>query len=277
VESLLVQSHKDLTVVVVNDGDPDPPWNELAHIRDPRLVRFSLQANRGPYFASAVVLEATTAPYFLIQDADDWSAPNRVACLLDRLERDRSDLAVSAQPQYVERAGGHFLLSIRWERASSVAPKTEPTFDPRLTPSFRYRAPHAGLFRAKSLRQVGGYCAGFRVGYDTLLTNLVLMTGRISHVPLPLYFRLVRPESLTHSSQTGVGSAFASSTHQRIVRLYRACFFHYSQFLAGRMDSMRLKEAICDVCSRGVSPAAKKQLLLETDRLRQNRVNQGGL
>ena len=43
VESLLAQSHSNITVVVVCDGDPRPPWPELAHIRDPRLVQFALK------------------------------------------------------------------------------------------------------------------------------------------------------------------------------------------------------------------------------------------
>src|ERR1700692_1505713 len=77
--SLLSQTHSNITVVVVNDGDPKSPWSELADIRDPRLVRFDMTANHGPYFASAVVLNATTAPYFLVQDADDWSTPDRAA------------------------------------------------------------------------------------------------------------------------------------------------------------------------------------------------------
>src|SRR5690606_4514374 len=79
VESILQQTYTDIQVVVVNDGDPRPPWEALSHIDDPRLVRFSLPENYGPYFAHAVVLAATSSPYFLVQDADDWSDPERIA------------------------------------------------------------------------------------------------------------------------------------------------------------------------------------------------------
>src|SRR5437588_10894426 len=47
VESLLKQTYHNLTVVVVNDGDPEPPWRELADINDRRLVRVSLPYNFG--------------------------------------------------------------------------------------------------------------------------------------------------------------------------------------------------------------------------------------
>src|SRR5262245_6669645 len=82
VESILNQTHANLTLVVVNDGDPDPPWPELAHIGDRRLVRFDLSRNYGLYFAIQVVLAATDAPFFAVQDADDWSDPPRIARLL---------------------------------------------------------------------------------------------------------------------------------------------------------------------------------------------------
>src|SRR5262245_35812210 len=70
VESILEQTYHHLTVVVVNDGDPEPPWDQLAHIDDPRLVRFNLAANYGRYFVDAVVLNATPDLYFVVQDAD---------------------------------------------------------------------------------------------------------------------------------------------------------------------------------------------------------------
>src|SRR5712692_1784143 len=78
VESILGQSHTNLTLVVVNDGDDDPPWDQLTYIDDPRLVRFDMRSNHGRYFADTVVLNATTDNYLVIQDADDWSEPDRI-------------------------------------------------------------------------------------------------------------------------------------------------------------------------------------------------------
>jgi len=58
-ESILGQTYTNLTLIVVNDGDDDPPWDQLADIRDSRLVRFDLKSNHGRYFADAVVLNST--------------------------------------------------------------------------------------------------------------------------------------------------------------------------------------------------------------------------
>jgi glycosyltransferase involved in cell wall biosynthesis len=256
VESLLAQTHRDLTVVVVNDGDPDPPWPELAHIDDPRLVRYSLLANRGCFFAEAVVHNATSAPYFLIQDADDWSAPYRIECLLNRLDLDRSEFAASAQPQCVAHDGRYEILNVLWRNVK-----------PRLTATFEHICSHVGLFRTQSLREIGGYYAGFRVGYDAVLPSLMLMTGRISHVSLPLYYRLKRPESLTYSPQTGIGSSYNKTSMQHIAALYQECFGHYRRFLAGRLDSAQLKETIRRVSRRHVSAQDRSRLIRETQRL----------
>jgi len=270
VQSLLDQTHRNITVVVVNDNDPEQPWDLLEDIRDPRLVRFSLLVNHGPYFANAVVLNACTAPYFLIQDADDWSASTRVATLLERLESEGSDLAISAQPQYVEYGHGNKVLDVRWATVSCNCMEGRRfVVRPRVAPEFAYRVPHAGLFRSNSIRRVGGYYGGFRIAYDTLLTNLILMTGRVSHVAQPLYYRLVRPESLTHSPLTGFRSAHARKVHRAIVALYRRCFSWYSEYLAGRVDSRRLGEVIRGSIARNISASDSHQLAMETQRLKQ--------
>src|SRR6516162_10435922 len=89
VVSLLGQTYKDIVVVVLNDADLEtPPWPMLSDIRDSRLIRFDLSHNRGPYFASQVLLSASRYPYFLVQDADDFSHTERVALLLQAMTKD---------------------------------------------------------------------------------------------------------------------------------------------------------------------------------------------
>jgi glycosyltransferase involved in cell wall biosynthesis len=268
VDSLLAQTHRNITVVVVNDGDPEAPWDLLRDITDPRLVRFNLLANHGPYFANAVVLNATSAPYFLMQDADDWSSSTRAAELLAGIERDGSDLAVSAQPQYVQTAQGNRIVDMRWASVANRETQRGYVVRPVLTPAYAYRAPHAGLFRSDAIRRLGGYYGGFRLSYDTLLTNLILMTGSVSHVPRPLYYRLVRQESMSHCSATGTRSAHARQVNQAIRAIYRRCYTYYSAYLAGRIDSRQLSGSIRAQVLRNVTPPDARWLAIESERLR---------
>jgi glycosyltransferase involved in cell wall biosynthesis len=269
VDSLLQQTHRNLTIVVANDGDEDPPWDELAAIHDARLVRFELKRNRGPFFATSVVLHAVDAPYLLIQDADDWSDRRRVSLLLAALERDQSNFAVSTQSLYIQRDASLHLSGVRWTECS-MAPSPPDRFvvNPCLTSEYRYRVPHHGLFRCRALRDVGAYYAGFRLSYDRLLTNLMLMTGRVSHVPLPLYYRLIRAESITHSPTTKWNSEMGRHEFEIGQRFYSLCFEQYREYVAGRLSPTALLTFIQKTTQQHVITAERSELHSEVQRLR---------
>lgn len=210
VESVLAQTHRDLLLVVVNDGDDQtPPWPELAHITDPRLIRFDMPANHGRYFADAVVLAACSTPWFALCDADDWAEPGWLADMLAEATRRRLDAVYT--PQWVHHG-------------PDDPGRVEPVGDlNRLRPNMHQIAHHAALYRAEALRAVGGPHPGFRVGFDTLLTSLMALTGRVKGLREPLYHRVSRPGSLTTSPDTGFGSPHRVEAAQRLQDLYAAC------------------------------------------------------
>ena len=275
VESLLAQTHRNLTVVVVNDGDPDAPWSELAHIDDPRLIRFSLDLNYGPYFAHQLVLGASTTPYFLVQDADDWSTPTRVAALLQALISEGSDLAFSAWQQYRAEVNGNLQPdAIRWRRRQPGDPLLAVPgqrelflFDPLLNEHFVNRAAHHGIFRREALESIGGCYAGFRMNYDTLLTNFLLMTGRVSFVEEPHYQYVLRPDSLSHSHATGIRSPIRIATKQRLAEMYREAFEHYRAWMRQQLSSAQFTDRIRHLASRNITPELRHALRVETARL----------
>jgi hypothetical protein len=138
----------------------------------------------------------------------------------------------------------------------------------RVDETFAYRAPHAGLIRSDSLRKIGGYYGGFRVGWDTLLTNMILMTGSISWTSEPLYYRLVRVDSLTHSTHTGAESEYASRVSACLRTLYRDCYEAYRCHQAGMMSRNLLSEYIKQISQRYVSEDERLALSSEARRLR---------
>ena len=258
VESILNQTRSNLTLVVVNDGDPNSPWPELAHIDDGRLVRFDLPRNYGLYFAVQVVLAATDAPFFALQDADDWSEPPRIARLLAHLCTAEADLALSAYYRH---------QTIKGE--VHVAPHSGyPGRGRKLTEHFQFRAMHMGLYRSEALRRIGGYYGGFRVSYDMLLTNLMLMTGKIAYVDEPLYHRRIRPASLTTSQATGFGSPVRVAAVQQLRQLYRQAFALYTSYQAGAVDAATLVGAIRALCAANVPMEDRQALAVEANSLR---------
>jgi glycosyltransferase involved in cell wall biosynthesis len=255
VQALLAQTYSNITVVVVNDADFEtPPWPELSDIDDTRLVRFDLKENKGPYFATQLVLSATTAPYLLIQDADDWSHPERIQKLLAALDCDKADFAISAQSLFREElySSGE-PPDIRWvEKLNGTLLLNDLTdkfkVNTKLTGHFLYRSAHHGLFRTEVLRKIGGYYGGFRTSYDTLLTNFILMVGKIAHVPEPLYYRLIRPTSLTQSVETGYRSVQRKQILLKLEEIYSTTYKFYKSYLRGKITGDNLIKSIRSTC-----------------------------
>jgi len=225
--SLLSQTYPYLRIIVINDGDPEPPWHSLADISDPRLIRFDLSENRGPYFALAVALEATPDRLLLVQDADDWSAPHRVATLMQIMRRDASQYAFSTQAQFSDHPSGGIIFH-------------EPMFptgpDTTVRSRLKYRMPHQGLFRTEALRRLGGYYGGFKFNYDTLLTSLFLLAGRVSWSSDHLYWRRLRPTSLFHAPDTGWRSLARQQMHAEMAEFYRHAYRDYQNFVMRRVS-----------------------------------------
>lgn len=235
VESLLHQSYPWVRVVVVNDGDSHAPWESLADIADPRLLRFDVKVNRGPYFATAVVLEATPDDFLLIQDADDLSAPRRVELLFELLQREKSNYACSTLAQFHQDREGRLHTDAP---LYSSGPPREPMSE------LASRIPHHGLFRTDALRQLGGYYGGFRFGYDELLTGLLQLAGPVSWSPAQLYWRRLRPDSLTRAPETGMRSARRNAMRADMRQLYRHAYAEHCRFRAGQIDHGQLMHAL---------------------------------
>lgn len=269
VESLLAQTYPWIRIVVVNDGDPDPPWREVAHVRDPRLTRFELQSRMGPYFALELARQATPDPYFLVQDADDWSAPDRVWRLVDLLAEGKADFAVSAQPQFGEGPHGESrILSVRWDGFANGHRGGAFKIDIHPTPEYRLRVPHHGLFRSETLHRLGGYYGGHFIGSDKFLLNLLIMIGRVAWTPLPLYYRLMRETSLTYSRETGCNSIYHAGVERELAHDYQIAFRQYSAFREGAIDQSEFEVRLRELRQRRVDVRARRFLAAQVGRLR---------
>ncbi|HUT64389.1 MAG TPA: glycosyltransferase [Anaerolineae bacterium] len=258
VESILNQTYKDLILIVVNDGDENPPWDELEHINDPRLIRFELSSNRGRYFADAVVLEATSSPYFLIQDADDWSDPTRIEVLMKKMNEDDSIGAISSS--YLMRS-----VNGRIQRNQKIL---YPRLEKPLTRRFEFRSDHHGLFFSEALKKIGGYYAGFRIGYDTLIVNMLLMIGQISYVEQPLYNRIIRSNSLTTSSRTGMRSTQRLEVRAQLEKMYEDIFTFYEQYHNQQIDHETLVGLIRKNIQSQLSSDVNQEIMYNKNRLR---------
>ncbi len=88
VRSVLEQTHTHLEVLVVDDGSTDGSVECLEAEIEDRRVRILRQANAGKPAAMNRALDAARGEFYVIQDADDLSYPERVERQLARLQSD---------------------------------------------------------------------------------------------------------------------------------------------------------------------------------------------
>lgn len=209
--SVLGQSYRRIRLLVLNDGD-DSSHAALEGITDERLFIHDLKTSRGRYFADAIALEANPYPYFSPHDADDWSERTR----LEMLRRGIIGHDACFSNQVVHDLQGNKVSELYHDRLK------EP-----LTENIRHFAHHHALFTTEVLR--GLYHPGFRIGYDTLLTNLVRIRGKVRYLKSPLYHRVGRADSLSRNEATRWGSPARQAAFERITDLYRKALAEPSQ------------------------------------------------
>ncbi|MBB4935654.1 glycosyltransferase involved in cell wall biosynthesis [Lipingzhangella halophila] len=201
--SILGQTHRDLTCLVVNDGDdPAPLRAALDGIDDGRLVVVDLPHNRGRYFVDAVTAQACLTEWWVPHDADDASEPHRIEALLAAAEQG-TDAVFS--PFTNHREDGRV-------EHRAIRGRTP---DRRM----RYTAHLSQLWRTSAARRLTH--PGYRVAYDAVMTTAALYYGHVVIHGEPSYHRIRQPESLVTSVATGRGSPHRRETRQKLKRLWR--------------------------------------------------------
>jgi len=176
VTSILAQTHRNMRLVVVGDGQ-EPP---LSKVRDSRLIVYTLPQNRGTYFALQLVLQASPDAWHAPHGADDWTDPTHLESLL-ALGKD----AVAMGTVWIHNGDQVRVESIGKEGW------------------------HVGIFRSERLKALGGYDPSARLSQDTHVLKLLdLMGGYHRHkLANPTYHVWKHAGQLTHGPRTGLHSA----------------------------------------------------------------------
>lgn len=155
IDSILTQTVRELELVVVDDGSTDETAALVKGMGDPRLrylplehMGISLSLNEG--------LRAARAPVVAVQDADDWSLPERLERELALLDA-RPDVAVvGARMREVGPDGQE--LRARTAFAAGDAGRALMRFNP---------IPNSvAAFRREPALAVGGYDPRYRYAMD---------------------------------------------------------------------------------------------------------------
>lgn len=77
IDSLLAQTEPNFEIIVIDDGSTDNTFEIVKSIQDSRIKVFR-QINQGRVATRNRALQLSRGKYIILQDADDWSEPDRL-------------------------------------------------------------------------------------------------------------------------------------------------------------------------------------------------------
>jgi glycosyltransferase involved in cell wall biosynthesis len=192
--SLAAQHRPPEAIVVIDDASAEPPRVVVERFDDVTLL--VADENRGPYRLVQQVIDETDFDAYLFQDADDWSAP-------ERLER----LLAVAEETGAELIGSDYLLvaTVDGRAVRHIFPP-DPVAALRARPTCHALQHPTSLVARSLVTRLGGYATGMRFSGDDEFLRRAAYTGRIANVAEVLYYRRHREGSLTSAADTGHGS-----------------------------------------------------------------------
>jgi glycosyltransferase involved in cell wall biosynthesis len=163
VASILEQTEHHLELIVIDDGSRDGSSEAAREAigSDPRGRVMRLEENLGIARSLNAGLEAAAAPFVAIQDADDYSAPNRLEREFAVLAAESDVAVVGSRMQEVDEAGRP--LRPRTSFAVGDVGPVLPRFNPIPNGS--------AMLRRDAARAAGGYDPRYRYAteYDLWL------------------------------------------------------------------------------------------------------------
>jgi glycosyltransferase involved in cell wall biosynthesis len=88
IESILCQTASDFELLICDDGSTDGTVEVIQSFTDQRIRFFQNKKNSGNLHTSNFLFSKCTGDFITIQDADDFSAPNRLEVLLNAFDQE---------------------------------------------------------------------------------------------------------------------------------------------------------------------------------------------
>lgn len=251
VESLLAQTHKDIEVILVNDGSTDESGKICDDFKDEdNRVKVIHQENAGVSAARNAALMCATGDYIGFADSDDYASENMYSVLLDASLKHDADMVLCG----TNIIGGIMFDKEGYERTNHTFEK-ETVFD-----------------TSESLEKLLLGTIGAPIGvyedseYGTAIWKNLYKTS------------LIKDNNITFLSQTKYGSedllflVDCMMNAKKVVGIPGAYYYHFhnnSSLSNARTDdrfsrAVLLNELLCEKLSEKVS---KEKYRFSTDRL----------
>jgi glycosyltransferase involved in cell wall biosynthesis len=224
VNSILQQTLKDLTLLIVNDGSTDGTREFLERIDDSR-VRIVNQPNQGLGGALNVGLAMCETEFLARMDADDIALPNRIETQLRFLRQHSEVGTVGSQFAYLGENG-------RTGFSPQLPCDHETIYADLLR--VRHALCHATILcRTALLKQIGGYRIR-GVGQDWDMMLRIGELARLANVDRVLYLYRLHQKSANATKLQEMQVAHAYASHNAKCRAAKRTAPSLTEFTASR-------------------------------------------
>jgi glycosyltransferase involved in cell wall biosynthesis len=189
-ESILSQTYTNLQVVVVNDGSTDNTQAVLDRFSDRRL-QVVHQANSGVSAALNKALSLAKGSLIARQDADDISAPDRIAKQVAHFQANTATVILGTWGLFFSPDDGPDAFLER------------PTSDAAIRFALLFDSPFVStsvMIRAEVLERVGGFDESRTVWDDYDMWSRLVLAGKAANLPERLVQYRVVGTGLTQTS-----------------------------------------------------------------------------
>jgi glycosyltransferase involved in cell wall biosynthesis len=208
--SVLEQTHRDLRLIVVCDGEPIHRAQEaLVGLSDARMNLLSHEVNQGRYACDhnlvRSIAQREPGQLWAPLDSDDWAELDWLEKLLAWKDAADADVAFcNHRIHRSSRAGQRIEVAKPWDGTDRLA----------------WHAHLSGLWSVDFVVRWGLTNPRWRIGWDTIMTSAPWVLGRATICPLPLVNRTVRPNSLTTARATRFGSPARAEARRRCQQVW---------------------------------------------------------
>jgi hypothetical protein len=193
-QSLVSQTRRPDAILVIDDASGAPPREIVAEF--PGVTLWTTAVQCGPERILQSVMQTTDFDAYMVQDADDWSAAERLEDLLALAEQTGAEL-LSGQEMRVTPGVAEIQLRVLPLDVNRA-----------LERELGHSVSHSGSLIGRALaKRIGGFDPELRVTADTDFALRAAHAGRVANLASFCLFRRMRPGSLTSSPETGFGSA----------------------------------------------------------------------
>ena len=115
VESVVLQTHRDWELIVVDDGSTDATWSILGRLaaRDARIRTLRLPHSAGPARARNLAIQSAAGRFIAFLDSDDLWLPAKLERQLDVMQRTGAVLSFTAYRKIDSHGNlGHSVIEV---------------------------------------------------------------------------------------------------------------------------------------------------------------------